>query len=83
MAKGDQVVTVSLPEELVSRMEAAARAMERSKDWIVRQAVSEWLAEEHRRHELTLQGLKDIDEGRIFSQEEVRAWLKQRKIQRR
>jgi hypothetical protein len=33
--------------------------------------VAEWLAEEQRRHELTLEALKSVDEGRTFTQEEV------------
>lgn len=66
-----RVVTAKLPDELVSRMDEIASRIDRSKSWIVREAVSQWLAEEQRRHELTLEALRDVDEGRTISHEEV------------
>lgn len=81
MAK-ERVVTAKLPHELVARMDEIADRMDRSKSWIVRQAVSEWLAEEQRRHQLTLEALKSIDEGRTIPHEEVVAWGEQRRLER-
>jgi len=71
MSKDGRVVTANLPDDLVSRMEEVADRIDRSKSWIVREAVAEWLAEEQRRHELTLEALTSVDEGRTFTQEEV------------
>ena len=71
MTDEGRVVTAKLPDDLVSEMDEVAGRIERSKSWIVRQAVSEWLAEERRRHELTLEAMKSVDEGRTFSQEEI------------
>jgi len=71
MTDDGRVVTAKLPDELVSRMDEIADRIDRSKSWIVRQAVTEWLAEEQRRYELTIEALKSVDEGRTFSQEEV------------
>lgn len=71
MSKDGRVVTANLPDDLVSRMDEVADRIDRSKSWIVRVAVVEWLAEEQRRHELTLEALKSVDEGRTFTQEEV------------
>ena len=78
-----RVVTTKLPDELVSRLDEAADRIDRSKSWIVRQAVTEWLAEEQRRHELTLEALQDVDEGRMIPHEEVLAMVEQRKRERR
>lgn len=78
----DRVVTASLPEALVSQLEEIARRSDRSKSWIVRQAVSEWVAEEQRRYELTLEAIKSVEEGRTFSQEEIEARIAQRKRER-
>lgn len=83
MTDDGRVVTAKLPEALVARMDEIARRIDRSKSWIVRQAVSEWLAEEQRRHELTLEGLKDVDEGRTISQADIEKRIKQRKRNRR
>lgn len=71
MSDEGRVVTAKLPDDLVSQMDAVAARIDRSKSWIVRQAVSEWLAEEQRRYELTLEAMKSLDEGRSYSQEEI------------
>lgn len=71
MAEEGRVVTAKLPENLVLEMDEIAGRIDRSKSWIVRQAVAEWLAEERRRYELTLEAMKSVDEGRSFSQEEI------------
>lgn len=83
MSEEGRVVTAKLPDDLVSRLDAAADRIERSKSWIVRQAVAEWLAEEQRRHELTLIGLKDLEEGRVVSQDDMEAWAEEQKRLRR
>ena len=73
MSDEGRVVTAKLPDELVSQMDAVAARIDRSKSWIVREAVAEWLAEEQRRYELTLEAMKSMDEGRSFSQDEIEA----------
>ena len=71
MADDGRVVTAKLPDDLVSQMDEVAGRMDRSKSWIVRQAVAEWLAEERRRYELTLEAMKSVDDGESFSQDEI------------
>lgn len=83
MADDGRVVTAKLPDDLASQMDEVADRIDRSKSWIVRQAVSEWLAEEQRRYELTLEALKDVDEGRTIPHEEVLAMVERRKLERR
>jgi predicted transcriptional regulator len=83
MSEDGRVVTAKLPDDLVSQMDEIADRIERSKSWIVREAVSQWLVEEQRRYEMTLEALKDVDEGRIVPHEEVLAMVEQRKRERR
>jgi predicted transcriptional regulator len=83
MADEGRVVTAKLPDDLVSQMDEVADRMDRSKSWIVREAVSQWLADEQRRHELTLEALRGVDEGRTIPHEEVLAMVEQRKRERR
>ena len=71
MADDGRVVTAKLPDDLVSRLDEIADRIDRSKSWIVREALTEWLAEEQRRYELTLEALKSVDAGQSFTQEEV------------
>jgi predicted transcriptional regulator len=64
-------------------MDEVADRIDRSKSWIVREAVSQWLAEEERRYELTLEALRDVNEGRTIPHEEVLAMVEKRKRERR
>jgi predicted transcriptional regulator len=77
-----RVITAKLPEALVARMDEIAGRSDRSRSWIIRQALGEWLAEEQRRYELTLEAQKSVHEGRSFTQEEVEQWMAERKRQR-
>jgi predicted transcriptional regulator len=79
MAEDGRVVTAKLPEDLVTRMDEIAGRIDRSKSWIVRQAVTEWLAEEQRRYDLTLEAMKSIDEGRGLTQDEVEKHFAERR----
>lgn len=82
MADEGRVVTAKLPEELAARLDAAGERIERSKSWIIRQAVAEWLAEEQRRDELTREAMKSIDEGRFYTQEEVERYFAEKRKKR-
>jgi len=79
MAEDGRVVTAKLPDDLVARMDEIAGRIDRSKSWIVRQALVEWLAEEQRRYELTLEAMKSVDEGRTLTQEEVEEHFAERR----
>ena len=79
MADDGRVVTAKLPDDLVDRMDEVSQRMERSKSWIVREELSQWLAEEQRRYELTLESIKDFEEGRTISQEELEDWVMKKK----
>lgn len=79
MAEDGRVITAKLPEDLVSRMDEVAERIDRSKSWIVREALVQWLSEEQLRYDLTIEALKDVDEGRVVSQEEVLSWAAKKK----
>ena len=84
MASGDErVVTAKLPADLAERLDEVGARMERTKSWIIRQAVAEWLVEEERRHRLTLESLRDFDEGGVIDHEDVLAMLALKKAQAR
>lgn len=79
MTKDGRVVTANLPDDLAARMDEIATRIDRSKSWIVREAVADWLAEEQRRFEMTLEAMKSVDEGRSLSQEEVERHFAERR----
>lgn len=83
MSKEGRVVTANIPEELAVQMDKIGARLDRSKSWIVREAVADWLSEEQRRYELTMEALKDIDEGRTIAHEDVLAMMEEKKRERR
>ena len=83
MADNGRVVTARLPDDLVDRMDQVAERIDRTKSWIVREALSQWLAEEQRRYDLTIEALNDVDEGRMISHEDLKEWAEQKKQDRR
>ena len=83
MTDAGRVVTTKLPDELVRQVDEVAARIDRSKSWIMRQALSEWLAEERRRHELTLEALASVDNGDVLSHDEAARVIQSRKLQLR
>lgn len=82
MSQG-RVVTAKLPGELVALLNEVAARSDRSKSWILRQALGRWLAEEQRRYELTVEALEEIEAGNAVPHEEVLAMLEEQKLVRR
>ncbi len=70
-----KVVTAHLPLPLAEQVDEVASRLERSRGWIIRQALVAWLAEEEERYQLTLEGLADIDAGRVVEHHIVHAWI--------
>lgn len=78
-----RVVTANLPDDLVAKLDHFSARLDRSKSWIIKQALSEWIAEEDRRDQLTWDALKEIDEGRIIRHDEVLANFEESRRQQR
>lgn len=69
-----KVVTAHLPIDLADKLDELAARDERSRGWIVKQALAAWIDQEEERHRLTLEGLADVDAGRLIDHERVLAW---------
>ncbi|UUC48084.1 ribbon-helix-helix domain-containing protein [Pseudomonas citronellolis] len=67
-------VTAHVPVELAERVDEIAERLERSKNWIVKQALSAWLDQEDERSRLTREALADVDAGRVIDHQSVQAW---------
>lgn len=67
-------VTAHIPVELAERVDEIAERLERSKNWIVKQALSAWLDQEEERSRLTREALADVDAGRVIDHQAVQAW---------
>ncbi|ESQ76046.1 CopG family ribbon-helix-helix protein [Asticcacaulis sp. AC402] len=71
-----RTVTAHIPVELAEQVDAYANKLERPRGWIVKQALQNWVFLEERRHQMMLEGLRDIDEGRVVDHAEIVAWAK-------
>jgi predicted transcriptional regulator len=78
-----RVITANLSETLIARLDKVAERSKRDRSWIIRQALLEWLAEDQRRHELTVEAMKSMDEGQMLTQVQIEQWAEQRKRERR
>ena len=69
-----RVLTAHIPEELAEKVDRYAAGMERSRAWIVKQALTSWIDWEEEKDRRTLAGLADVNAGRFVSHEEMSAW---------
>lgn len=67
-------VTAHVPVDLAERVDLIAERLERSTNWIVKQALSEWLDQEEERSRLTREALADVDVGHVIDHQAVQAW---------
>jgi predicted transcriptional regulator len=70
-----KVVTAHVPLELAAKVDAIAARRDRSRGWIMKQALSHWVEQEEERYRLTLEALADVDAGRTADQDEVEKWV--------
>ena len=69
-----KVLTAHVPLPLAEKVDALAARLERPRGWIVKQALSAWVAEEEERHRLTQEALADVDAGHVIDHQAVAAW---------
>ncbi len=69
-----KVLTAHVPLALADKVDQLADRLERSRGWIIKQALSAWVAQEEERRLLTLEALADVDAGRVISHQAVQAW---------
>jgi predicted transcriptional regulator len=69
-----KVLTAHVPLPLVEKLDQIAARMERSRGWIVKQALNAWIGQEEERRRLTLEALADVDAGYVIDHHAVQAW---------
>lgn len=70
----DRVMTAHIPEALAREVDRLAERLDRPRGWLVKEALTRYVALEQRRHALTLEGLEDVDAGRMVDHAVVEAW---------
>ena len=71
-----KVITAHVPLELSLQVDRLVERLDRSKGWIVKQALSAWVADEEERYQMTLEALKQVDLKHTVEHVEVRNWAK-------
>jgi predicted transcriptional regulator len=69
-----KVLTAHVPLSLARKIDDLAAQLDRSRAWIVKQALAAWVGEEEERHRLTLEGMADVTAGRVVGHADVEAW---------
>ncbi len=72
------ITSVRLQPDLEPGLEKLAKRLQRSKNWLINQAIRDYVdrnRQEAERWEETLIALESVREGREFSEEEVDTWL--------
>ena len=71
---GTKVLTAHVPLPLADKVDQLAARLERSRGWIVKQALSAWVEQEEERSRLTREALADVDAGQVIDHQAVQAW---------
>ena len=69
-----KVLTAHVPLPMADKVDQMAARLERSRGWIMKQALAAWLAQEEERDRLTQEALADVDAGRVIDHQAVQAW---------
>ncbi|MBG7601760.1 MAG: ribbon-helix-helix protein, CopG family [Gammaproteobacteria bacterium] len=69
-----RVLTAHVPLPLANKVDMMATRLERSRGWIVKQALAAWISQEEERSRLTQQALADVDAGEVIDHQAVQAW---------
>ena len=69
-----RVLTAHVPLPLAKKVDQMASRLERSRGWIMKQALSAWIAQEEEYNRLTQEALADVDAGKVVEHQAVLAW---------
>lgn len=69
-----KVLTAHVPLPLADKVDQLAARLERSRGWVVKQALGAWVEQEEVRSRLTREAMADVQAGRVIDQEAVQAW---------
>lgn len=74
MVTETKVLTTHVPLPLADKVDMLAARLERSRGWVVKQALSAWVDQEEERSRLTREGMADVQAGNVIDHQAVQAW---------
>ena len=69
-----KVITAHISLPMADKIDELAARMERSRGWIIKQALAAWIDQEEERSRLTREALEDVAQGRVIDHRSVLAW---------
>ncbi|HGB9919408.1 TPA: CopG family ribbon-helix-helix protein [Escherichia coli] len=66
-AQATKIITTHVPLPMADKIDQMASRLERSRDWIIKQVLSAWLAQEEERNRLMLEALDDVTSGQAWA----------------
>ncbi len=69
-----KVLTAHIPLPLAEKVDELATRLERSRTWIIKQALSAWIDHEEEHTRLTIEAMADVDAGRVIAHQAVQEW---------
>jgi predicted transcriptional regulator len=69
-----KVLTAHIPTSLAKKVDKLAEKLERSRAWVIKQALSAWVAEEEEHYKLTIEALKEVKSGQVVDHDDVEKW---------
>ncbi|PUA27893.1 MAG: CopG family transcriptional regulator [Cellvibrio sp. 79] len=73
-ATDTKVITAHVSLPMAEKIDELATRLERSRGWIIKQALAAWIDQEEERSRLTREALEDVDHGQIVDHQSVLAW---------
>jgi len=69
-----KVLTAHVPLPLARKVDQMAARFDRSRGWIMKQALSAWINQEEDRDRLTREALADVDADLVTDHKTVQSW---------
>lgn len=69
-----KVFTAHVPIPLAEKVDQMAARLDRSRGWVMKQALSAWVDQEEERCRLTREAMADVDAGSVIDHQAVQAW---------
>lgn len=74
MKANTRVLTAHVPIIMAEKLDQLTEQLDRSRGWIIKQALANWIAQQEEHRQLTVEALADVDAGKLISQQSVQAW---------
>ena len=71
-----KVLTAHVPLPLADKVDQMAERLDRSRGWIMKQALAAWIAQQEERDRLTQEAMADVNAGSVIDDQAVQAWAK-------